>query len=101
MNDFLEKMVVPLIVGLLGSGVGVYAGQAVMREQIKKLREDFVTHRAEINETLHRVVFKDLCEACGKNKDERHAMIISQIAETKAMIKDCFDDIVTQFKAGK
>jgi len=97
-EDFLAKLVVPLIVGILGSGIGVYVGQAVMREQISKLREDFQTHRSEIADTLHRVVFKDLCEKCGENKDERHAELLRQIAETKVMVQKCFDDFAQEFR---
>ena len=104
----IEQLVAPVVVGLLSGGIGVYAGQAVQREQISRLREDLKEHKDECAETFKRAVFKDVCDLCGKNGEARHTELIRMIDEiraasegTKSLLIACFDNLAKQMREGK
>lgn len=98
----LGGVIIPLVVGFVGAGVGggigMYVGQAVLREQVARIINDLKDHKAECTETFKRTVFRDQCDQCGSNGKERHTEVLRRIESLEASFRSCFDDLVHALK---
>ena len=91
----LEQIAVPLLVGFIGGGVGVFVGYAVLKEKVLRLERDISDHK----DMFRRVVFRDACDKCGSNGQERHSEVLRRIEGLEASFRSCFDDLVSALKA--
>jgi len=96
------------------------------KEWKTEINSAIATHKAETTETFKRVIFQDSCTICGANGKERHAELLRQIgevkndgktdraetqrvvdairaevAETKRLLIDCFDNLGRQMRGEK
>jgi len=98
------SILVPMFSSLLGAGIGgivvMYGGQSAMRSKIESMQGEIAEFKSDVHDTLKRVVFRDVCDRCGKHGDDRHSEVIRQLAELRSALTGCFDDLVEALKSG-
>jgi len=110
--NMLATIMTALAVGFVSGGVGVLVGLAVMKEQIRHLKQDldktvkdFDEHKIEVKEYFSRVVFRDVCQGCKGNGNERHDEVIRRLTllekaqgEAITAFRECMDDLVKEMR---
>lgn len=110
----IETVITTGIGAIIGASVGgaitAKVAAAVAKVQIAELTKKVETHiisavtRPELEslnykvgshaEALGRVIYRDSCDSCKGNKDERHMEVVRRLTGLEEAFRSCFDDLV-------